>query len=236
VSQPEFAAEKQTPQNLKKEALLIRERLREARRSERMAGFPAGRRWLYGVCIFGMLGAAFLLIASDPVRQATVRLMAGTFINLDVGDDLVFDLPPPPPIATETKTGPGVQFQGSTITFSDQGFEGVLYADTDPTWDAKDAEASKEEGFVPPAKTSESESAFALLKEKSAVAAQIVAGEKEGYEFKEWSPVRVDPPVFFIDLLVTQLSSGTDSHLIWEVNLDAETVKPMSQAARDLVR
>ena len=236
MSHPESAAEKQPPHDLKEEALLIRERLREARRSEHLAGFPAGRRWLYGVCIFGMLGAAFLLIASDQFRQRTVRLMAGAFINLDVGDDQVLDLPPPPPVATETKSGPAVQFQGGTITFSDQGFEGVLYADTDPTMSADDSKAPGEEGFVPPAKTSESESAFALLREKSAVAAQILAGEKEGYEFKEWTPVRVDPPVFFIDLLVTQLSSGTDSHLIWEVNLDAETVKPLSQAARDLAR
>ena len=236
MTQSELVSEKQTPQELKREALQIREYLREARHSERMAGFPIGKRWLYGMSIFGMLGVAFVLLVSDPIRQSAIHLAAGAFINLDVEDNRVFELPPPPPVATETKKGPAIQFQGSTIKFTDQGFEGVLYADTEPAAVETKSKESGEQGFVATPQTPEAESAFAMLKEKSPLAAQIVAGENAGYQFKEWSPVKVDPPVFYIDLLATRLSSGVDTHLIWEVNTEAGSVAPMSQAARDLGR
>ncbi len=236
MTQPDFAVENQSPQDLKQEALLIRERLREARKSERETGFPSGRRWLFGFCIFGILGIALVLLGSDEFRRRAVDPVAGILASRSSPENQVFELPPPPPVATETKTGSAIQFQGGTISFSDEGFQGVLYADTDPTLESSDSESSKDQGFVPPPKSPESEKAFALLQEKSPVAAQIVSGEKEGYTFKEWAPVKADPPVFFIDLVVNRTETGKDLHLVWEIKMDAESVTPMSQAARDLAK
>jgi len=234
LSQPEIAVEEETPQDLKEEALLLRERLREAQKARLEEGLSSGRRWIYGFCIFGILGVSLVLLASSSLRSRAVDLAAGVLVTRSAPESQVLELPPPPPVATETKAGPAVQLKGGTITFSDEGFQGVLYADTNPTRESGDSESSEDQGFVPPPKSPESEEAFALLQEKSPVASQIVAGEKEGYSFVEWAPVKADPPVFYIDLVVKKAETGKDLHLVWEVKTDAETVTPMSQAARDL--
>ena len=114
--------------------------------------------------------------------------------------------------------------------------DGVLYADIEVEGgggrDDRDDESAE---FIKPVRTEGSEKAFEFLVLSSEVVQKLVDGELEGYTFKEWSPVQNDPPRYLLDLLAAA-GDGEELHLVWEVNVDKESVRPLSQAARDMAR
>jgi hypothetical protein len=51
-------------------------------------------------------------------------------------------------------------------------------------------------------------------------------------ELVEWKPVRSQPPEFYIDVVVRR--EGQILHYIWAVDVERQTIRPLSQAAREL--
>jgi hypothetical protein len=189
------------------------------------------KAWFMAVIAGAIFGAVFLLVFENQ-RQAIVMLAAeGLDLHRSSAEE-VFKLGAPPPKAAE----PEVRVQGGASIFSDEGLDGVLYADIEVEGgggrDDRDDESAE---FIKPVRTEGSEKAFEFLVLSSEVVQKLVDGELEGYTFKEWSPVQNDPPRYLLDLLAVA-GDGEELHLVWEVNVDKESVRPLSQAARDMAR
>ncbi len=84
------------------------------------------------------------------------------------------------------------------------------------------------------AKNSFNEAAYNLLKATSETVGELTKNNIPEFEFRDWRPVKDDPPEAWIDLVVTRGSDGELVHLIWSVNTETERMTPLSQAARDL--
>jgi hypothetical protein len=143
----------------------------------------------------------------------------------------ILPLPPPPPKEVE----PEVRYPGTLSSAGE--FDGVLYSSSTPKSGVEtedEGEGEEEPGFVNPVKTKESKTAYEFLVQNSNIAGKLAENSLEGYELQEWQPVRVNPPVFFIDLVVHRAADGRVLHLIWEVDLENGAVRALSQAARDL--
>ena len=82
---------------------------------------------------------------------------------------------------------------------------------------------------TPPAATA----AFQFLKENSEAARKLAGGEVAGYEYKEWRPVRNAPPRYLINLVAAD-SQGREISLIWQVDMEKQELRAMSQQAREL--
>lgn len=75
--------------------------------------------------------------------------------------------------------------------------------------------------------------AFQLLREKRELVEQLATQGRSGnLELIQWQPIRSQPPEILIDVVARR--QGEEIHLIWAVNLDRQTVRAMSQAARDI--
>ncbi len=184
---------------------------------------------LMAVIVGAIFGSVYLLVFESQ-RQALVTLAARGLDLHKSSDEEVFKLGAPPPKAVEPK----VRVQGPSI-FSDEGIEGVLYADIEvEDWEENGDTGEEEAEFIRPARTKGSEKAFEFLTLTSDVVQQLIDGEIEGYTFKEWNPVQNNPPKFLLDLIVVTAEDEGELHLIWEVNVERESVRPLSQAARDL--
>ncbi len=217
--------------NLRREAEELRARLRDRRGEFGRPEFSGWGKAFYALVILGIIASSFLLLWFTDLRRNAVGVVAEAILESAPSADRVFDLPPPPP-RTEA---PRVQVSGPGFIFTDSGFEGVLYSSPSTTPGAA-ARAEADAEFVPPPVTGESERAFELLKARAEVVGDIVEGRREDLTYKEWSPLKDDPPVVWIDLTATRVEDGAVVHLVWEVNLGNETIRPMSQAARDLAR
>lgn len=224
----------QGAERLRSEASGIRTRIRARDSRIGRLDFPLWKKGIYAILIFGCIGGSSFLLIDRELRVGMVDVVASRWLGIyqDMSEQVI-ELPPPPPKQAEPKT----QAQVSGV-YADGGFEGVLYSDTaDLDLDFEDADSDQEEsGFVAPARTPGSEAGFEALKEASVTVAEIVAGEREGYEFKEWTPVKNDPPIYMIDLLVVRQSDGETLHLVWQVNTDTSEVRALSQVARDIER
>jgi len=220
----------ETAEELRRQAAELRARLRDRRGDFGRRGYSGWTKAFYALVILGMIAGAFLLLWFAELRQGAVSVVAGTLLETAPSGDRVFKLPPPPPRVTE----PRVQASGPGFVFTDSGFEGVLYSGPSTT-PGSSVRGEADAEFVPPSVTGESARAFELLKAREEAVGDIVEGRREELTYKEWSPLKDDPPVFWIDLVATRPDGG-EVHLVWEVNLRDETIRPMSQAARDLVR
>jgi hypothetical protein len=217
--------------NLRREAEELRARLRDRRGEFGRPEFSGWSKAFYALVILGIIASSFLLLWFADLRRNAVGVVATVILESAPSADRVFDLPPPPP-RTEA---PRVQASGPGFIFTDSGFEGVLYSSPSTT-PGSAARAATDAEFVPPPVTGESERAFELLKARAEVVGDLIEGRREDLTYQEWSPLKDDPPVVWIDLTATRAEDGAVVHLVWEVNLGNESIRPMSQAARDLVR
>ncbi|RPI28567.1 MAG: hypothetical protein EHM61_04700 [Acidobacteria bacterium] len=78
--------------------------------------------------------------------------------------------------------------------------------------------------------------AFDILREKSARARQLVDGNLEQYRFVEYQVIPKEAGQYWVHIVAELKGTGRATHLIWAVNPDKQTTKPLSQAARDLER
>lgn len=76
--------------------------------------------------------------------------------------------------------------------------------------------------------------AYRTLREKSDGARKLVNGEYNILQFVEWKVVQEGSSEILIDLTAHRSGGGSLTHFIWSVNPKTGTVKPMSQAARNL--
>ena len=188
------------------------------------------RALLFCLLLGAITGAVYLLIFEES-RQQLLAELTDTWMKTYSGRDAdILALPPPPPKEVE----PQVRYP-DTFFSSGKEFDGVLYSSSASVApDEAPEEAEEEPEFVNPAKTEESQKAFEFLTQNSELARKLSDNSLSEYKLKEWKPVRIDPPLFFIDLLVTRTSDNRELHLVWEVDLENSATRALSQAARDL--
>jgi len=85
-----------------------------------------------------------------------------------------------------------------------------------------------------PAVSELAERSFQILLAKSDLANQLVEGTLEEYSYKEWKAVERSSTEVYVDLVAETASQEREVHFVWAVDTEAQSVKPMSQAARDL--
>ncbi|MFQ5930369.1 MAG: J domain-containing protein [Acidobacteriota bacterium] len=117
----------------------------------------------------------------------------------------------------------GLAVQGTPEGFGDTFLEGKT--------DSLVEETLQEE------KGPEGNAAYELLKEKSGIVERLSANSLSNYTFKGWKTVKSDYPEFWIELLASQQIDGQENlvRLTWSVDVETGLVRPLSQAARDLV-
>jgi len=96
--------------------------------------------------------------------------------------------------------------------------------------DAPEGEPVLEE----PAISELAERSFQILRAKSDLANQLVEGSFGEFNYKDWKAVERSATEVYVDLIVDVVSEDREVHFVWAVDVEAQSVKPMSQAARDL--
>ena len=96
-------------------------------------------------------------------------------------------------------------------------------------------EAANEEAAAEPTVDPGAEQAIELLLARSDPALQLAGGLVEGLTFVEWRLAGRRNDEYLIDLVATT-ADGSERHHVWSVDPAAETVRALSQAARDLER
>lgn len=219
---------------LRAEADALRRKLRSDERSAVNYRYPTWRKTVYLAVLVGSIAGATTLLILDGVRYRLVEkaVLAGLSAARPEGQAEVFELPPPPPKETEPRV-----MVGAPIIMSSGDDEGiVLYSDSAPSITSGGTPVAEEEQeFTAPEVTSATQEAYQLLLNESSAMGQLVDGSLQGYQFQEWQAVQNEPPRFVIDLLALRASDKQEVHLIWEINLQEGEVRPLSQAARDLV-
>jgi len=204
-------------------------------RSETVPGGPA--RWMHVVylCILVLVvaGALFLLISD----QSRVRVLRGAgevlarLASTDQDPD-VFKLPPPPPKAVEPKI-----FYEGTPTFVFRAGGGAEQAGGDtgaPEGIPGTAPEADSPTPSPPEKTEGAKAAYDVLVQNSEVARKLSTNAIPDLEFKEWRPVRNNPPEFWINMVASR--GGQNLEFVWSVDTESGTIRALSQNARDLER
>lgn len=79
-----------------------------------------------------------------------------------------------------------------------------------------------------------SERAFQLLREKSPAAVDLVSGRNPRYKFQDWTIVKQEPNEIWIDVTAVRASGAQELHFVWAIDPQKQTIRPLSQAARDL--
>ena len=227
----EIRTESNAGEELARDAEALRREILHSRQQEIEVQFPTSRKILYSVSIALILGMSFLVLGSATIRRALVSVAAVRIAGESDPSAQVFPLPAPPPKA------PRVNADAPFYTASAAGMDDVLYAGAPPA--AATSESAEQPGravpkFVPPPKSPGAGQAYALLQEKSEVAADVIQGRRDDFKFKQWMPRKADPPVFWIDLVTERASDSKEVHLIWQVNTDSGEIQPLSQEARDL--
>jgi len=226
---------KRPAKELENEAKALRQHLAEKSQILEPVSVPLWKKTLLFCILIGTIAAAVFLLIFEDRRQYLMAGLAESWMQTSSGrSEDIIALPPPPPKEVEPRIRYPDTISSSGGGFGDE-FDGVLYSSSSGrSVEEDEEEADEEPGFVNPAKTDESQKAFDFLIQNSEIAQGLREGSVAEYEFKEWKPVRVDPPLFFIDLLVNRKSDDRELHLVWEVDLDSGKVRALSQAARDL--
>ena len=81
----------------------------------------------------------------------------------------------------------------------------------------------------------QAEKSYRSLLSNSPSARRLVEGGLETLRFTEWKVVQRKASEIWIDLIANQ-SNGGLVHFIWSVNVEKKTVRPLSEAARNLER
>ncbi|GAB4247165.1 MAG: hypothetical protein Kow00109_23270 [Acidobacteriota bacterium] len=229
---PERPVAEQASADLVREAAELRRSLQTRLLAEAHRGPGLLYRLVALLVLAAALGGAFTLLLVDSWRRQAVEHFASLVAPEAVGSARLYSLPPPPPEPAVAKMATVIQ-GGAPPTGE---VEGVLYATIPgPEQAAASAEEQQPE-FQQVPKTPEAEAALIKLRELSEVAAGILDGNDERYEFVEWRLVRNAPPRFWLDLVVKERTGGAEVHLVYEVDVDGSRIRPLSQAARDLSR
>jgi hypothetical protein len=239
VSEPTRGPDQKPTESLDAERLRQQaaELLQEGHRPPEVfrARLSRATRIVYAAILILMIGSALFLLVSRNSRVGLIRAIANSWSGLYPLEQRaeVYKLPPPPPKAVEPK----VVLQGSP-TFAYQAPPRSVV----PTVRAGTSEGEETSSVetetkppAPPEKTAEAKAAYDFLIAKSDVARRLANNNFPQFRFQEWRPVRNSPPEFWVDLVVLQ-SDGREAHFIWQVNAEADTVRPLSQDARDLER
>jgi len=215
-------------QPLKEQAEFFRSRAPEGAGEYYAQALGPGRMLFYLGSVLAAVTAAVFLLAAPGSRREMVALVAEGLSGPGAEEEIFRLPPPPPPVQTQiTALGP----VGSGSSSSDES-PGVLFLDEFPERPEDVSEPRMEAAAV--IKNQENEAAYELLQENSQVVAALLAGEIPEMNFLSWSPVKNDPPEFWIDLTVERQTDAQEVHLIWSVNTDTQRITPLSQAARDL--
>jgi hypothetical protein len=86
-----------------------------------------------------------------------------------------------------------------------------------------------------PAVSELAERSFQILRAKSDLANQLVEGTIVDYRYEQWKAVERSASEVYVDLIAEAVADGREVHFVWAVDVESQTVKAMSQAARDLV-
>ncbi len=236
-----------SPDELRHQAKSLR---RVSGDSIRRAGENEAPAWakLMAVLFFGLIisGAVYALIFEAPRRQLAME--AGQLWTRLAGQEegRLLRLPPPSRQASIRQYVQGEPMAHFSVGGSDSsGFQppefiepdGILYYNLTP--EQALAQASGQAGpasaasAAPPEKTPDAVAAFEYLKESSEAARKLAEGEVAGYEFKEWRPVRNTPPRYLINLVAAD-SQGREVSLVWQVDMEKQEQRAMSQQAREL--
>jgi hypothetical protein len=220
-------------QNLDSERL--RQQAEEIRRDASLVAPPSTAapsrlaQAAYLVLLVVVVAAVIFLIASERSRLGLIETVAAAWGRATGTESAeIYRLPAPPPKAVE----PRVVLQGTpTFTYrSSPQLEGGQPIDERYGPDA--AEPARRPG--PPERTAGSNAAYQLLTQKSEHARRLSTNAIPEYQFKEWRPVRNEPPDFWVDVIATR--EGREIHFIWSINTETEVIRPLSQDARDLER
>jgi hypothetical protein len=94
--------------------------------------------------------------------------------------------------------------------------------------------AQKEAETEEPVRSEVAERAFQILRAKSALANQLVEGGFTEYSFRDWKALERGATEVYVDLLVDSIPDDREVHFVWSVDVEAQSVRAMSQAAREL--
>jgi hypothetical protein len=84
------------------------------------------------------------------------------------------------------------------------------------------------------AKTELAGRAFQILRAKSDMANRLVEGSFPELSYLGWKPIEESSDKVFLDLTAERTSDAVKLHLVWSVDMESNSVKALSQAARDL--
>lgn len=77
--------------------------------------------------------------------------------------------------------------------------------------------------------------AFELLREKSRTASSLVEnGRYDNLRFESWKPLRADLHECQLQLIAVREPDGDRVRLVWSVNLETRTVRPLNDTTREL--
>ncbi len=175
--------------------------------------------------VLAVAGSLYIVVDGALRQRLIVQAGDGWAKYVGDGQEGVFKIPPPPPRSVE----PRVVYPAGKVTLGTVEPDGTIYKS-----DAGSEDETVEKTYVPPPKTAETGAAYNLLRAKSQVAGKLAAGELEAWKFKEWKPVQSKPPIYFVDVVAVRVADSSEVHFIWSVDLQNQTVAPLSQAARDL--
>ena len=232
---------KPSPDELRHQAQDLRQLSNESIRKASEGEAPAWAK-LTAVLLFGLIisGTVYVLVFEAPRRQLAVGA-AQVWARLTGQEENQLLRLPPPTRQASIRLG----VQGSTAHFSVGGTDsseaqqpqGILYYNLTP--EQALAQASGQAGpassapTAPPQKTPSATAAFQFLKENSEAARKLAGGEVAGYEYQEWRPVRNAPPLYLINLVAAD-PLGREVSLIWQVDMEKQELRAMSQQAREL--
>ncbi len=227
-------AETSSAQQPAPDAARLQEQARNLRRNprtplQRRDRYSALQKLLVLLLLIVTVGGSVYVLIDPSSRQRLIARAGEEWGGYLAGEREagIFKLPPPPPRRVEPKVYTASEVDSPPVVLSRGDFGTIYRAGESP-------EDPVEKKYVPPPKTPESGAAYNLLRAKSEVAGKLAAGQLAGWTFKEWKPVQIKPPAYYIDILAVRASDSAELHLVWSVNLETQKVDPLSQAARDL--
>ena len=211
---PEISSE-----HLKEQIELVRQLAQAAPPVFRERPLAGWKQVVYPVLVFGVLFFVVFLLIFDRSRLQLISSM-GEGWSSTYGDwqNELFRLPPPPPKAVQTRTV--FPTERISVGGAEGETEGVLFLDKQPPALGKEEEEEASARAVILAKNSFNEVAYKLLSTTSETVGELIKNNISEFEFKDWRPVKDDPPEAWIDLVVTRRSDGEVVHLIWSVNTE----------------
>lgn len=227
---PEEKTKSIDPEVLRQQA----EELRQSgyiRSEDTPQGPSRGVQGVYIAILVLVIGSVIFLLVSRESRLRLLRGVAQGWSKVSSEESAaVMKLPPAPPKTVE----PEVVQQGSpTFVFRGGGSSGEAPEGAGET--AEGSAGTPEDESKPPAppeKTAGSKAAYDLLLKNSEVAQKLTSNGFPDLQFKEWKPVRNNPPEFWINVVAAR--AGQDVQFVWSVNTESGTVTALSQNARDL--